>query len=237
VPSLEDVPDTFKDDSWVMQIFAASSLLYNPDEVDEPSSWDAYLDSDYEGKVGLFSEDPTHDVLAFSLARTDGESFKAVDEAFEMYEQVAKEMDPQYITSSEEYGKKFAQGDIVLGRYWSARAAQWQTEGKPVRNVIPEEGAMSTNFGNAIPKNIPENRLEWAGKFIDYTLREQAARTVASNMYYTNPIPTIDYPDDVEDKLVSSEDLENLNIPDFEWVAENRADWRERANRIINEYS
>lgn len=235
VPSLADVPDNFKGDDWVMQIFAASGLLYNPNVVtEEPTSWDAYLNTDYKGKVGLFTEDPTHDLLAFSLAKTGGKSFKDIDAAFEMYEEVVKTMDPEYITSSEEYGKLFAQEEIVLGRYWSARAAQWQSEGKPVGSVIPEAGAMSTNFGNAIPKNIPENKLEWAGRFIDYTLRKQAAKVVAENMYYTNPIPSIEYPDKVKDKLVSSEDLDNLNIPDFNWIAENRATWRERSNEIIN---
>lgn len=237
VPSLADVPDNFKGDDWVMQIFAASSLLYNPSAFDSaPTSWDAYLNTDYKGKVGLFTEDPTHDILAFSLAKTNGESFKAVDKAFNMYEEVVKTMDPVYITSSEEYGKMFAQEEIVLGRYWSARAAQWQTEGKPVRNVIPEAGAMSTNFGNAIPKNISEDKLEWAGKLVDYTLREQAAKVVAENMYYTNPIPTINYPDSVKDKLVSAEDLEKLNVPDFDWVAANRSSWRNRANEIINKH-
>lgn len=237
VPSYADVPDNFKGDDWVMQIFAASSLLYNPNVVSEPpTSWDIYTDTQYEGQVGLFTEDPTHDVLAFSLAMTDGDSFKDVEQAFEMYEQVVKTMDPVYITSSEEYGKMFAQEEVAIGRYWSARAAQWQTEGKPVRNVIPDAGAMSTNFGNAIPANIPEEKLEWAGKLIDYTLQEQAAQTVATNMYYTNPIPTINYPESVQDKLVSAEDLENLNVPDFDWIAENRASWRERANEIINKH-
>lgn len=237
VPSLEKVPDNFKGDDWVMQIFAASALLYNPNEFDSPpKSWDAYLDTNYKGKVGLFTEDPTHDVLAFSLAQTDGESFKEVDKAFEMYEEVVKTMNPKFVTSSEEYGKLFAQEEVVLGRYWSARAAQWESEGKPVRSVIPTAGAMSTNFGNAIPKNIKENKLEWAGKFIDYTLREQAAKVIAQNMYYTNPIPSINYPDNVKDKLVSSEDLKRLNVPDFDWVAENRASWRERANEIVNKH-
>ncbi|KTG10148.1 hypothetical protein AUR64_11175 [Haloprofundus marisrubri] len=238
VPALSKIPDNFKSDDWVMQIFAASGLLYNPDEVGSaPGSWEAYLNPDYKGKVGLYTEDPTHDLLAFSLSRTDGESFKDTEQAFEMYEEVLKTMDPEFITSSEEYGKLFAQGDIVLGRYWSARAAQWESEGKPVTSAVPQQGAMTTNFGNAIPKNIPEQNVEWAGKFIDYTLRQQAAKVIAENMFYTNPDPEMEYPDSVSDKLVNSEDLENLNVPDFDWIAENRASWRERANELVNQYS
>lgn len=235
VPMYEQIPENFKGDSWVLQIFAASGLLYNTEEFSEaPTSWDAYLNTDYAGKVGLFTEDPTHDLLAFSLAQTDGESFKEIDAAFEMYKEVVDTMDPLYFTSSEEYGKAFDQGDIVLGRYWSARAAQWNSEGTPVTSAIPEAGAMTTNFGNAIPKNISENRAEWAGKFINYTLQNQAAKVIAQNMFYTNPNPEAEYPEDVQSKLVQSEDLENLNVPDFDWIAENRSDWRQRANSIIN---
>jgi len=238
VPMYEDIPDNFKSEDWVLQIFAASALLYNTEQISEgPASWDAYLNSDYQGQVGLFTEDPTHDVLAFSLAQTDGESFKDEDAAFEMYEEVVSEMDPVYITSSEEYGQMFEQEEVILGRYWSARSAQWNSEGTPVTSVIPESGAMTTNFGNGIPKNIPENRVEWAGEFINDTLQNNAAQVIAENMFYTNPNPDAEYPDDVESKLVQSEDLENLNVPDFEWIAERRSDWRERANSIIDEYS
>lgn len=239
VPMYESIPENFKSETWILQIFAASALIYNHDQIsEEPTSWeDAYLNSDHAGSVGLFTEDPTHDVLAFSLAATGGESFKDEDAAFEMYEEVVSEMDPVYITSSEEYGKMFKQGEVNVGRYWSARSAQWNSEGAPLTSVIPESGAMTTNFGNAIPQNIPENRVEWAGKFIDYTLQNNAAQVVAENMFYTNPNPEAEYPDDVEEKLVQSEDLENLNVPDFEWIAERRSDWRERANSIINEYS
>jgi putative spermidine/putrescine transport system substrate-binding protein len=238
VPTYPDIPDNFKSEDWVLQIFAASALLYNTNEFSEaPTSWDAYLNSDLQGKVGLFTEDPTHDILAFSLAQSDGESFKEEDAAFEMYEEIVAEMDPVYITSSEEYGQVFKQEEVLLGRYWSARAAQWNSEGTPVTSAIPDAGAMTTNFGNGIPKNIPENRVEWAGKFIDYTLRNNAARVIASNMFYTNPNPNAEYPDDVEEKLVQAEDLENLNVPDFDWIAERRSDWRERANAIIDEYS
>ncbi|MCO8245306.1 extracellular solute-binding protein [Haladaptatus sp. AB643] len=237
VPMLDKIPDNFKGDDWVMQIFAASGLLYNPKKVkSKPTTWDAYLDPQYKGKVGLFTEDPTHDVLAFSLAKTGGKSFKNVDKAFEMYENVVKNMDPEYITSSEEYGKMFSQEKIVLGRYWSARAAQWESEGKPVTSIIPKSGAMTTNFGNAIPKNISDDKAKWAGKFIDFTLRNQAAKVVAKEMYYTNPNPKAKYPDSVSEKLVKSEDLKKLNVPDFDWIAQNRSSWRERANKIINKH-
>ena len=236
VPTMSEIPEVFRgeNDTWLMQIFAASGLLYNPNVFDSAPGWGAYLDTKYKGKVGLFTEDPTHDLLAFSLYKSGGKSFKAIDKAFEMYKEVVETMDPVYITSSEEYGKHFASKNIVLGRYWSARAAQWNSEGKPVTSTIPKEGAMTTNFGNAIPKNISEEKQKLAGKFIDMTLQQQAGKVIARNMYYTNPNPNVSYPEDIADKLVQKEDLEKLKMPDFDWIASNRESWVQRMSEIIN---
>lgn len=238
VPTLSKIPKQFKADDWVLQIFAASALLYNPNVMEsKPPGFSAYLNPKYKGKVGLFSQDPTHDLLAFSLYKTNGKSYKAIDKAFDMFEEVVKTMDPVYITSSEEYGKHFANGNIVLGRYWTSRAAQWNAQGKPVRSMIPPTGAVTTNFGNAIPKGIEENKLKWAGKFIDKTLQPHPAKVIARNMYYTSPNPTINYPDDIQKKLILEEALSKLQIPDFAWAAKHRTEWVERATRIINQYS
>lgn len=238
VPRIADVPDQFKSDYWTLQIFAASALQYNTDTFDsEPDSWGVFLDSEYEGRVGLYTEDPTHDLLAFALHQTDGEDPTAIEEAFDMYEEVVAEMDPVFVSSSDEYGNRWSNGELDVARYWSARAAAWREDGAPIAFAIPDTGALTTNFGNAIPENIPEDRLEAAGEFIDYTLREDAARMVAEQMYYTNPIPDIEYPEEIRDDLIQSEDLDELSVPPFDFIAENRSEWRERMQQIIDDYN
>lgn len=238
VPTYADVPDQFKSNSWVMQIFAASALQYNTDTFDdEPDSWGVYLNADYHGRVGLFTQDPTHDLLAFALHQTDGEDPTAIDEAFEMYEEIVAEMDPVFISSSDEYGQRWVNGELDVARYWSARAASWRDDGAPISFAIPDAGAMTTNFGNAILANAPEERIEAAGEYIDYSLHEDAARLVAKQMYYTNPLPGINYPDEVVDDLIQSEDLDNLEIPPFDFIAENRSDWRQRMQEIIDDHN
>lgn len=237
VPLYAEIPDSMKGDSWVFQYFAASSLLYSPDKVDEPDSWNVFTDPAHEGRVALFPREPMHDVMAFSLAQTDGESFKDLDQALTMYEEVVETMDPVFFSSSEELGKLWEQDEIDIGRYWSARAAQWNTEGKAVTSTIPSEGAMTRNYGDVIPRNIPEEKLEWAGRFINHTLQEHAAVSMAENLYYSSPNPNVDYPDEIEDKLVTSDDLESLLTPDFEWVAENAEDVRNEVQTIIQRHS
>ena len=236
VPRIADVPSQFKADSWVLQIFAASALLYNTEKLDSPpESWEAYLNPEYAGRVGLFTQDPTHDLLAFALHKTDGQDPTAMDKAFEMYEEVVQEMDPVYITSSDEYGTRWKNGELDISRYWSARAAQWSQNGAPVGFAIPNAGAFTTNFGNAIPNNISEEKVDAAGKFINYTLKDSAAKKVAKQMYYTNPIPDIQYPEEIQDQLISQEDLGSLQVPPFDFIAENRNSWQQRVQQIINE--
>ena len=237
VPRISDVPSQFKSDYWTLQIFAASALLYNTETMDSPpESWDAYLNPEYEGRVGLFTQDPTHDLLAFALHQTDGEDPTAMDQAFDMYEEIVAEMDPIFITSSDEYGNRWQNGELDIARYWSARAASWGENG-PVGFAIPGAGAFTTNFGNAIPSNIPEERIDAAGEFINYTLQQDAAQVIAEQMYYTNPVPDIEYPEGVQDKLIQEEDLENLQVPPFDFIAENRSDWQQRVQEIIDEYN
>lgn len=236
VPRISDVPSQFKADSWVLQIFAASALLYNTKTMDAaPDSWGAYLNPKYKGRIGLFTQDPTHDLLAFALHQTNGQDPTAMDKAFKMYEEVVAEMDPVFITSSDEYGTRWKNGELDVSRYWSARAASWSQNGAPVGFTIPKAGAFTTNFGNAIPKNIPEEKVDAAGKFINYTLKDSAAKKVAKEMYYTNPIPSIQYPKGVQDQLIQQDDLESLQVPPFDFIAKNRNSWQQRVQKIINE--
>lgn len=237
VPRIADVPSQFKSDYWTLQIFAASALLYNTDTIDSaPKSWDAYLNAEYEGRVGLYTEDPTHDLLAFALHQTDGEDPTAMDQAFDMYEEIVAEMDPVFITSSDEYGNRWQNGELDIARYWSARAASWGEDG-PVGFSIPSAGAFTTNFGNAIPANTPEKKIDAAGDFINYTLQQDGAQVIAEQMYYTNPVPDIEYPEGVQDKLIQEDDLENLQVPPFDFIAENRSSWQQRVQEIIDAYN
>jgi putative spermidine/putrescine transport system substrate-binding protein len=237
VPTLSKIPDQFKGDNWVLQIVTADTLLYNPNVFDsKPPGYSVYMNTEYKGKVGLFTLDPSVDLMLFSLYKTDGKSYKDIDKAFDMYKEVVKRMDPVYITSSEEYGKQFAQGNIVIGNYHASRAAQWNSEGKPVTSMVPQSGGTVYGSGYAIPKNIPKNSLKWAGKFIDRTLRPNSAKIIAKNMYYASPNPSVNYPGAIQEKLVMGEELKRLNLPDYAWVAKHRTEWKERVTQIINQY-
>jgi putative spermidine/putrescine transport system substrate-binding protein len=241
LPVYADIPDKLKGDRWVAHHFTASSLVYNTDTFsDPPQDMGVYLDPEYEGRVALAEptqRTPNYDLMAFSLYQTDGESFKDIEAAFEMYEEIVKKMDPKFAGATEQYGKWFSNDEIDLARIWAARSASWQADGTPIDYQIPKSGAVMYSAGHGIPTNIDENMVEWAGRLAEYFYKPDASKEFATTMFYPTVNPVVEYPENVQRSVPLMEDIESLQLPDYQWMGENQAEWTERANGIINEYS
>lgn len=239
VPTLSDIPDMFKGEDWVARVYTAGALLYNTEEVSSaPSSWEALFDSEYQGDISLDTEFPNHDLMTLSLLNTGGESYQEIDSAFELYSELIEDQDPNYVSTTDEFGNLLANESILIGRYWAARAAFWNNEdGTPVTATVPEEGAMTTMFGPGIPKNISDEKREAAGQLVEQMLSTESGRAFAEQVYYTSPNPNVEYPNNVREQIITPEDLDRLETPDYSWLTENQGEWRERANEIVNTQS
>ncbi|WP_176819531.1 ABC transporter substrate-binding protein [Halopenitus persicus] len=237
IPVYDKVPDTFKSDSWLVHHFTASALVYNTNTFDSPpEDMGVYLDTDYKGRVALgepTQRSPAFDLMAFSLYLTDGESYKEIDEAFEMYKEVVDTMDPKFPGATEQYGKLFANDEIDIGRIWAARSASWAADGTAIDYVLPPNGSMTYSAGHAIPKNISENKLSAVGDLIQAFYTSDASKTFANDMNYPTVNPDVEYSEEVQSNVPTMDDIDNLLMPDFEWVGSNRDDWTTRANEII----
>jgi putative spermidine/putrescine transport system substrate-binding protein len=241
LPIYEDVPDKLKGNKWIAHHFTASSLVYNTDTFDEPpEDMSVYLNTDYKGRVALAEptqRTPNYDLMAFSLYQTNGKSFKDIEAAFEMYEKVVKTMDPKFAGATEQYGKWFSNGEIDIARIWAARSASWQADGTAINYQIPKSGAVMYSAGHGIPANIDDNMVEWAGELAQYFYEPEASKEFASTMFYPTVNPVVEYSEDVQKSVPLMEDIDGLQLPDYQWMGENQADWTERANSIINKYS
>lgn len=240
VPVYEDVPDKVKGDGWLAHHFTASALVYNTNTFDEPpQDMGIFLNEDYKGRIALAEptqRSPAFDLMAFSLYKTNGETFKDIEAGFEMYENIVKNMDPKFAGATEQYGKWFSNDTIDVARIWAARSASWAADGTPINYQIPANGAMMYSAGHAIPKNIPENKLDWAGELIQSFYTPEASKEFASSMFYPTVNPAVEYPDDVNNAVPTMDDIDDLQLPDYSWLGENREEWTNRANEIINEY-
>lgn len=241
IPVYGDVPDKVKGDGWIAHHFTASALAYNTDTFDSPpSDMGIYLNEDYKGRVALAEptqRSPAFDLMAFSLYKTNGETYKDIEAGFEMYERVVKNMNPKFAGATEQYGKWFANDVIDIARIWAARSASWREDGTAISYVIPPNGAMMYSAGHAIPKNIPENKLEWAGKAVQAFYEPDASKQFASTMYYPTVNPLVDYPEKVQKRVPLMEDMDKLQLPDYSWLGKNREKWTNRAIDLIQQHS
>lgn len=237
VPVFDKVPDKVKSDTWLVHHFTASSLVYNTNTFDSPpEDMGVYLDTKYKGRVALgepTQRSPAFDLMAFSLYQTEGESYKEIDTAFEMYKEVVDTMDPKFPGATEQYGKLFQNDNIDIGRIWAARSASWSADGTAIDYVLPPNGAMMYSAGHAIPKNIPEDKLSYVGDLIQAFYTPDASNTFANDMNYPTVNPDVEYSEEVQNNVPTMDDMDNLLLPDFEWVGKNRDSWTTRANEII----
>lgn len=242
VPAYAKVPDKLKTDRWMAHHFTASALVYNTDNVSNPPKniGDAYLNPEYKGRIALAEptqRGPQYDLMAFSLYKTNGKTFKDIEAAFEMYEEVVKTMNPKFGGATEQYGKWFANGDIDVARIWAARSASWQQNGDPVDYVLPKEGAMIYSAGHGITENSTEAEKKWAGVLCDYFYRPSAAKKFAQQMNYPVVNKEVEYSEEVSSRVPLLDDLDNLTLPDYQWMGKNVNDWTNRANEIIQKHN
>lgn len=241
VPVYADVPDIFKDDGWLAHHFTASSIVYNSENVDsKPTDMGVFLDPEYKGRIALAEPNertPAFDLMAFSLYKTDGETYKDIEAGFEMYEEILQTMEPKFGPATEQYGQWFETGEIDIARIWAARSASWSDQGIPLQFSIPKNGAMIYAAGHAIPANIPENKIEWVGKLIESFMSPEASKQFANQMYYPTVNPNVTYSEDIGQKVPLMDSVDSLILPDYDWLAEGREEWTERALNLIGEYT
>lgn len=241
IPVYDKVPDKVKGDGWLAHHFTASALVYNTNTFDSPpEDMGIYLNEDYKGRIALAEptqRSPAFDLMAFSLYQTNGKTYKDIEAGFEMYEKVVKNMNPKFAGATEQYGKWFSNDVIDIARIWAARSASWQADGTAISFTLPPNGTMMYSAGHAIPKNIPDNKLEWAGKLIEHFYTPEASKAFATNMFYPTVNPVVEYPDKVKNKVPLVEDMDKMQLPDYEWLGKNRQKWTNRANEIINKYT
>lgn len=240
VPLYDQIPSKFKGNGWCANIFSPQPILYNPDAFDEPpTSFEVFLNEEYKGRVGIRkpSGDPINNLMNFSLYKTNGKTLKNMEAALEMWEEVNKNMDPVFMGTSDDQEKKWAEGSIDVASYWTARAITWNKKGISVRSSLADEGAYCGMFGNAIPKNLPSERKEYAAKLINLSLSQQGANGMVRALNYANPNPNVTYPDEIKDDIVKADQVDDMNFVDEEFVSRDLGKIRERAVEITNKYA
>lgn len=210
------------------------SLMYNKEQIDPPpDSWSIFWDEQYAGRILLF--DPANIIGVFFLfmaAKLNGGDMENLDPGWDALAEL-KGRTLAMPTSSAEAVPYMQTGDVWLMPYWDGRASVYKKEGLPYDFLVPSEGSVALVNSLIIPKGAENPELAY--EFINFWLEPEVQREWSLGYNVGPTQPGIELPEDFQQEHVAStEDLEQLLQPDYEYISQNRPQWTEQWRRIFS---
>lgn len=210
----------------------ATGYAYNTELVDEElTSWDALLDSTYEGKVALI--DRTVDRLSNAAAAAGLNINEAPDDSEvedQMFERARQDNANvfSYWSDGATSIQYLRQENAWICEAWGGRVLALQEEGYDnIEYVMPEEGAMGWADNLAVVKGS-ESR-EKAHELLNHTYKRENLLQLSEDMNYT--VQVKDPPQEMRD-LPDYAPAEDLAFRDWEKVLPMEDEWTQRLDEI-----
>src|SRR5215470_15877297 len=158
-----------KDDSYVVAMVSATTLIYNPKLVKAPpTSWLDLFDPAYAGKYAIGDISGTSGVQFFlALNKIKGGTLENLDPGFEAIKPLAKGS-PVLYTQADQLLALFERGEIVIAPWYLDRAGVAIDKGLSLAVAYPKEGAVGILPAIMIPKGT--GKLDLAHRFVDQVL-------------------------------------------------------------------
>lgn len=210
----------------------ATGFAYNTDQIDEDlTSWDALLDSAYEGKVSLI--DRTVDRLSNAAAAAGLNVNDAPDDSDvedQMFERARQENANvfSYWSDGATSIQYLRQENAWICEAWGGRVLALQEEGYDnIEYVIPEEGAMGWADNLAVVKGS-ESR-EKAHELLNHTYKRENLLALSEAMNYT--VQVKEPPEEMQ-QLPDYAPAEDLAFRDWDKVLPKEDEWTQRLDEI-----
>lgn len=216
--------------------FGRLGIAYRTDKVPSPpASWSALWDPAYQGHVAIGAPSPGGTAwLQFlvAAARLSGGDVDNIDPGFDKL----AELKPGLLTITEttaQVTELLVSGDLWLTHFWDGRTIALARDGVPVAFAAPEEGAFATITyismikGTALP--------DLAHEFIELMLSQQGQVAFGQYIGYGPTNMTIQLPEPLiaEGVLYGQDQVEAMQILDWEALAPIKAEWLERWNAAM----
>jgi len=254
IPNLENIQSKYRPENapwepdagtWtaVANHFGSNSLAWNTDlwPLDEdPTSWRDLLDPELQGEVG-YSQRPNYAVCTTYLQFWPDEP-RQFEENYEeriakVWDSLENEWKPQVGTwfgGGPQASQAFSNETVTAGHQFPVIVAQLQSDGNPIQNTIPEEGAFQYLDGLAIPAGVEDPIREAAEMFIDYSLDP------ANRGEYLELVPTgttFEVPEEYQSEgykgNVAVQFEDRLSIFDPVFIGSKADEWTTRIQEII----
>lgn len=221
-----------KDDSYVVAMVSATTLVYDPKAVKTPpTSWLDLFDPAYAGKYAIGDISGTsglHFLLA--LNKIKGGTLDNVDPGIEAIKPLAKGSAVLY-TQADQLLSLFERGEIVIAPWYPDRAGVAIDKGLSLAVAYPKEGAVGILPAILIPKGGAKTDL--AHKFVDQVLSAEGQKCFSERAYIGAVNKKVELSDKVRKIVPSGKALEKAWFVDPAVIAANVANWTRRWQREV----
>lgn len=230
VPNLSEVKQqaVAKEGAWANYQQPWAGIAYNTQEKKGVTAWSELWAPENKGRVIIPSMQNTEGLWTFIMAahletgRPLQEAQYEVDAAFKKLQELKPNLLTIY-TNAPQAINLLSQGEAwMIGGQFSAYTLLQKAEGAPVDLAAPKEGAFAMPSGIAHVANSPEPEMAFA--LINEFLGPEYQSVLAEKAFV---LPTNSKASTTATQTAPDE----LFLPDWSFVSENRNDWIERWNR------
>ena len=185
-------------------------IVYNTEQIEEPTSWNRLLEEDLAGELWM---PRTTSMIMGMLSRQAGLELATVEgnEAaiWDLIDQYNEIVD-HWWTDPSALDTALADGRVTAAGYWSGRAYALQQAGHPIDFTVPEEGTNAWVDVLSIPTGVTDPARRTAEAIMNFAMREDAIIDFASEIGYA-----VAY--DVDDETIPEGHIYN-DHPTWEFI-------------------
>jgi putative spermidine/putrescine transport system substrate-binding protein len=221
-----------KDDSYVVAMVSATTLVYNPKLVKTPpTSWLDLADPAYAGKYAIGDISGTAGLHYFlAVNKLKGGTLDNVDPGIEAIKPIAKGSAVLY-TQADQLISLFEREEIAIAPWYPDRAGVAMDKGLSLAVAYPKEGAVGILPAVVLPKGTGKSEL--AHKFLDQILSAEGQGCFSERAYIGAVNTKVQLSDKLKTIVPYGETLEKAWFIDPEVIAKNSPTWTRRWQREV----
>lgn len=191
MPNARSVPEALRPDNGHSMIFQQTpyGIMYNPDRVEKPTSWEDLYKPEYKGRVAMWATN----LDAYAMAAVA--AGRGVDVAAGIEEWIPhKENIGAWVTSPIAEADLVGRGEMWLSPHWGAWAEQARVGGLNVAFTIPKEGGTLWSNHTCCVKGLSPAATALVQAYFDTWYTEEIQREWLVKSFISPTISNIEIP-------------------------------------------
>ena len=233
--NLKDIQPRFVQSHWIAMIYSPLGIIYNTKLVkNPPTSFADLWRPEFKRRIAL--PEISHSIGPYIIpigALAAGKPPMDAETGFDMLKKMVGQ-DPIWAKDTDTIMNSLRGEDATIGLLYKSQTYTVKGWNVPVEWVYPKEGAILYSAGTAIAKGT--KNVELAEQFLNLTLdpKVQTIYTEKFNYPGTNQNMEAILPPNLQERVRSTpEEMNRLVDLDHATMAEKRAEWTDRWNRIV----